>query len=114
MGKLLKGPAMIVIPLVALVMALAIGISIGLTFIQVHNSFNANTTLVVAVALTGSIMAIAGFLSYTDYKNPPTTKAVAAEPATRPRGDAQAGPRAPVTSRPARGKSRSDGRRKPR
>lgn len=114
MGKLLKGPLMITIPLVALAMAVGIGISIGLLFINTHKSFNENVTLIVAVGLTALIMAVAGYLSYTDYKNPRASAPRAAQPAARTGGAAQAGPRAPVTTRPARGKSRSDGRRKSR
>ena len=114
MSKLLKGPMMIVVPLVALTMAVGIGIPIGLLFIQTHNSFNENVTLIVAVAMTAAIMAIAGFLSYTDYKNPRQEETSTARPARGPQGESQAGPRAPVTARPARGKSRSDGRRKSR
>jgi hypothetical protein len=113
-GKLLRGPLMVVIPLMALVMVAGIGIPIGLLFIQMHNSFSENVTLIVAVALTATVMAIAGLLSYQDYKNP-------RRPATpQPRkgrpagGESQAGPRAAVTERPARGRSRSDGRRKSR
>lgn len=114
MGKLLKGPLMIIIPLVALVMVVGIGISIGLLFIQTQNAFNANVTLIVAVALTATIMAIAGFLSYIDYKNPRPAETHTDRPAARTRSASEAGPRAPVTARPARGKSRSDGRRKSR
>ncbi len=113
-SKLLRGPLMILIPLMALTMAVSIGISIGLIFIQTHNSFNENVTLIVAVAMTATIMAIAGFLSYTDYKNPRQEETAATRPAGGPRKESQAGPRAPVTERPARGKSRSDGRRKSR
>ncbi len=116
MGKLLKGPLMVLIPLIALAMTLGIGIPIGLLFIQTHNSFNENVTLIVAVAMTAAIMAVAGFLSYTDYKSPRPAETRPVQAATRPRSKSQAGPRAPVTSRPARGsgKSRSDGRRKSR
>ncbi len=113
MGKLLKGPLMVTIPLLALAMVAGIGITFGILFIVVNNEASADITLIVAVALTALIMAVAGFLSYRDYKNPPpaeTRPARAASPRTQP----QSGPRAPVTTRPARGKSRSDGRRKPR
>jgi hypothetical protein len=105
---------MITIPLFALVMAVGIGISIGLLFIQTQNSFNADVTLIVAVALTAGIMAIAGALSYMDYKNPRSPEPATTRPARRSSGESQAGPKAPVTARPTRGKSRSDGRRKSR
>lgn len=114
MSKLLRGPLMVLIPLMALVMTVSIGIPIGLLFIQAHNSFNANVTLFVAVAMTAGVMAVAGFLSYTDYKNPRKEETVTARPVGSPRRESTAGPRAPVTARPARGKSRSDGRRKSR
>jgi hypothetical protein len=105
---------MILIPLIALTMAVGIGIPIGLLFIQMHNSFNENVTLIVAVSLTAVVMAIAGFLSYTDYKNPRQPETTTVRAASRAQNESKAGPRAPVTTRPARGKSRSDGRRKSR
>lgn len=114
MGKLLKGPLMVTIPLIAVAMVVGIGISIGLLFITVNNEASADATLIVAVTLTAIIMAIAGFLSYRDYKNPQPDETRPTRPATGPRSESQAGPRAPVTARPARGKSRSDGRRKSR
>lgn len=114
MGKLLKGPLMVLIPLTALAMVLGIGIPIGLIFIQTQKSFNANVTLIVAVAMTAGIMAIAGFLSYMDYKNPRPADTRPVRPVARPRSQSPAGPRAPLTARPTRGKSRSDGRRKSR
>ena len=114
MGKLVKGPLMITIPLIALIMVTGIGIPIGLLFIEMHNSFSENVTLITAVALTAVVMGIAAFLSYMDYKNPRSSEAPASRPAGRPSGESQAGPRAPVTDRPARGRSRSDGRRKSR
>jgi hypothetical protein len=113
-GKLLRGPLMVVIPLVALLMVVGIGIPIGLLFIQMHNSFDENVTLIVAVALTAGVMAIAGLLSYQDYKNPRSPEPAKPRPSGSPRSESQAGPRAPVTARPARGRSRSDGRRKSR
>jgi hypothetical protein len=113
-GKLIRGPLMITIPLIALVMAVGIGISIGLLFIQTQNSFNEDVSLIVAVALTAAIMAIAGALSYMDYKNPHSAEPATTRPARGSSGQSQAGPKAPVTARPARGKSRSDGRRKSR
>ena len=114
MSKLLRGPLMVLIPLIALTMAVSIGIPIGLLFIQMHNSFNENVTLIVAVTLTAVVTATAGFLSYSDYKNPRQPETTTAHAASRSRSESQAGPRAPVTTRPARGKSRSDGRRKSR
>jgi amino acid transporter len=104
----------VVIPLVALIMVVGIGIPIGLLFIQTHNSFNENVTLIIAVALTAGIMAIAALLSYQDYKNPRSPEPTRPRPSQSPRSASQAGPRAPVTERPARGRSRSDGRRKSR
>jgi len=105
---------MITIPLVALVMVLGIGIPTGLLFIQLHNSFSSNVTLIVAVALTATIMAIAGLLSYQDYKNPRAPEPVRARPARANRSQPEAGPRTAVTERPARGRSRSNARRKSR
>ena len=105
---------MITIPLIALVMAVGIGISIGLLFIQTQNSFNEDVSLIVAVALTAAIMAIAGALSYMDYKNPRSPEPATTQAARGSSGQSQAGPKAAVTARPARGKSRSDGRRKSR
>lgn len=114
MGKLLRGPLMITIPLVALVMVLGIGIPIGLLFIQMHNSFDSNVTLIVAVALTAAVMAVAGLLSYQDSKNPRATETTTARPARAARAQSEAGPRTAVTDKPARGRSRSSGRRKSR
>lgn len=114
MSKLLKGPLMIIIPVTALAMAVGIGIPIGLLFIQINNSISADATLIVAVTLTAAIMAIAGLLTYLDEKNPRPAETTASRPAGRPRGESPSGPRAPVTARPARGKSKSDGRRKSR
>ena len=114
MGKLIRGPLMVTIPLFALIMAVGVGISIGLLFIQTQNSFNADVSLIVAVALTAAIMAIAGALSYMDYKNPRSPEPATTRAARASSGQSQAGPKAPVTARPARGKSRSDGRRKSR
>lgn len=114
MGKLIRGPLMVTIPIIALAMAVGVGTAIGLLFIQTQNSFNEDVSLIVAVALTAGIMAIAGALSYMDYKNPRSPEPELTRPARRSSGESQAGPRAPVTARPARGKSRSDGRRKSR
>lgn len=114
MGKLLRGPLMVIIPLVALVMVVSIGIPIGLLFIQMQNSFNEDVSLITAVALTAGVMAIAALLSYQDYKNPRSAEPARTRPSRPSPGEPQAGPRAPVTERPARGRSRSDGRRKSR
>jgi hypothetical protein len=105
---------MVTIPLFALAMVVCIGIPIGLLFIQMHNSFSSNVTLIVAVGLTALVMATAGGLSYMDYKNPRSTEPATTRPTPRKSNESQAGPRAPVTDRPARGRSRSDGRRKSR
>lgn len=113
MGKLLKGPLMVTIPLVALAMVVGIGIPIGILFIVVTNESSADATLIVAVIMTALVMAVAGFLSYRDYKNPQSADTRPVRP-SRPRPEPQTGPRAPVTTRPARGKSRADGRRKSR
>jgi hypothetical protein len=113
-GKLLKGPLAFTIPLIAVAMVAVIGIGIGLLFIEVTHASNGDVALIVAVALTAVIMAIAALLSYRDYKNPQPAETQTGRPAPRPSGESQAGPRAPVTARPARGRSRSDGRRKSR
>lgn len=106
MGKLLKGPLAVTIPLLAVAMVAVIGISIGLIFIAVTKEFNADATLIVAVAFTAIVMAIAGFLSYRDYQNPSSGEAAAA-PAGRSGGDAPANARNAATTKPARGRRKS-------
>jgi hypothetical protein len=113
-SKLLRGPLMIVIPVLALAMTAVIGIGIGLLLIEITHEISGDAALIFAVVLTAVIMAIAGLLTYRDEKNPQPAEAPAGRTSGRPRGESQAGPRAPVTDRPARGRSRSDGRRKSR
>ncbi|HEX5166367.1 MAG TPA: hypothetical protein VFV93_13280 [Thermomicrobiales bacterium] len=113
-GKLLKGPLAFTIPLIAVAMVAVIGIGIGLLFIEVTHASNGDVALITAVVLTAVIMAVAALLSYRDYKNPQAAETRTGGPSPRPTGESQAGPRAPVTTRPVRGRSRSDGRRKSR
>ena len=47
MGRLSRGPLAVLIPIIATAMAVGIGISIGTTFIQVHNAFNEDATLII-------------------------------------------------------------------
>jgi hypothetical protein len=101
----------VLIPLGALAMVAGIGIPIGLLFLEVHDIWSEDVTLVVAVALTAAIMAVAAVLSVT-WANKPE----AAQPAARqttPTPTADSGARRPRTERPARGgRSRSSGRRR--
>ncbi|MGH9175471.1 MAG: hypothetical protein ACRD1H_13990 [Vicinamibacterales bacterium] len=113
MGRLSRGPLAVLIPLIATAMAVGIGISIGTTFIQVHNAFSEDVTLIVAVSLTAIIMATAGALSYLDTKRPQATPTRATRATDRPRREPPTGARRPNTKRPTRGRSRSNDRRKP-
>jgi hypothetical protein len=113
-GKLLKGPLAVTIPLFAVAMVAGIGISIGLLFILVNDEFSADVTLIVAIALTAAIMAIAGFLSYRDYQNPSSGSTQTTTPQGRSGGGAPAEARTSATTPPARGRSRSNARRKSR
>jgi hypothetical protein len=110
-GKLGRGPLAVLIPLFATAMAVGIGIPIGILFINVHNEFSSDVTLIVAVSLTAIVMAVAAALSYLDSKRPASAQTRATR-ADRPRGEPPAGARTPTTERPARGRSRSSDRKR--
>lgn len=66
MRSLLRGPLFVVVPLLAIVIAVAIGVSIGLTNLWMREAFdNAYAPVVSAGLVTILIMGVAGYLSFT-------------------------------------------------
>lgn len=64
--NLLQGPLFIVIPLMATVIAVAIGVSIGLTNLWMNDAFDSKIAPVISAGtVTILIMGIAGYLSIT-------------------------------------------------
>lgn len=97
------------LPLISVIAVAAIAIPIGILFIQVDDATSPDGTLIVAVILTGLIMAGAVMASISASKKP-MLEAAEAAPAPRKAAAAPTGARVPQTDAPRRGSRRSRGK----